>query len=81
MYHPLRCILIIIIQLVADDMFKVSYCTVLAPQARARAARPVSSYHRMVGIVLSNYDVHLNCMIDDGCVRQGNRCLATRWGS
>ena len=71
-YHPLRCIIIIILAavFVADDMFEVSYCTV-----------PVSSYHQMVGIVLSNYDVHSNGMIDDGCVRRGNRCLATRWGS
>ena len=33
-YHPLRCIIIIILAavFVADDMFEVSYCTVLAPK-------------------------------------------------
>ena len=30
---------------------------------------------------ISNYDVHSNGMVDDGCGRRGNRRLAMRWGS
>ena len=71
-YHPLRCIIIIILAavFVADDI-EVSLLSDWLQYF----------YRRMVGVSLSNYDVHSNGMIDDGCVRQGNRCLATRWGS
>ena len=69
----MRCIIIIILAavFVADDMFEVSLLSDWFQYF----------YHRLVGVSLSNYDVHSNGMIDDGCGRRGNRRLALRWGS